>query len=80
MGRIHRNRYILYKYANNVCFDSLLCDVTLCTCVVACTHITGPVDNIPVLFLLQMAFLHLWHKGGCPREKEGEKAKEELKV
>ena len=78
VGHIHRNRYTV-----QICkqmFALILCDVTLCTCVIACTHINGSVENIPVLFLLQMAFLHLWHKGGCPREKEGQKAKEELKV
>ena len=27
-----------------------------------------------------MAFLHLWDKGGHPWEREGERAREELKV
>ena len=37
-------------------------------------------DSGSVLVPLQMAFLHLWDKGGQPWEVEGERAKEELKV
>ena len=37
-------------------------------------------DNGSVLVPLQMAFLHLWNKGGQPWEVEGERAREELKV
>ena len=37
-------------------------------------------DNGSVLVPLQMAFLHLWDKGGQPWEVEGERAREELKV
>ena len=76
----------MYICIHNASFNSLLCDVSVCMCVVLpalalLNLVFLAVDNIPdILCLLQMAFLHLWHKEGCPQEREGQTAMEELKV
>ena len=34
----HSQKQVLYKYASNVSFDLLLCDVSVCMYVFVCTH------------------------------------------